>query len=139
MAENTKTASAGKKTADPVAATAEEGAEARPETSAGPLFEEIVPEPDDRQEPVGQRANRGIEAMLNVQMDVQVVLGHARMPIAEVLKLGRGSVVDLDRRIGDMVDIVVNDMLVARGNLVQTEGDRIGVTLTEIMRIPAND
>jgi len=139
MAENTKSAPAGKKPAERIATTDGESVEEQRAGAAGPLFEEIEPEPAEMHSPAGQRASRGIEAMFNVQMDVQVVLGHARMPIAEVLKLGRGSVIDLDRRIGDPVDIVVNDMLVARGNLVQTEGDRIGVTLTEIMRIPASD
>jgi flagellar motor switch protein FliN/FliY len=67
-------------------------------------------------------------------MNVQIVLGQARMPIAELLKLGRGSVVELDRRVGEPVDVLVNDTLVARGNLVKLAGDRIGVTLTEVMR-----
>ena len=77
---------------------------------------------------------RSIEAMLNVDLRVQVILGHARMPIAQLLKLSRGSVIELDRRIGEPVDVVINDRLVARGDLIKLEGDRIGVSLTEIVK-----
>lgn len=77
---------------------------------------------------------RNIEAMLNVDLRVQIILGHARMPISQLLKLSRGSVIELDRRIGEPVDVVINDRLVARGDLVKLEGDRIGVTLTEIVK-----
>lgn len=82
---------------------------------------------------------RNIEAMLNVDLRVQIILGHARMPIAQLLKLSRGSVIELDRRIGDPVDVVINDRLVARGDLVKLEGDRIGVTLTEIVKDYVSD
>ncbi len=80
------------------------------------------------------QAGRNIEAMLNVDLRVQIILGHARMPISQLLKLSRGSVIELDRRIGEPVDVVINDRLVARGDLIKLEGDRIGVTLTEIVR-----
>lgn len=77
---------------------------------------------------------RNIDAMLNVDLRVQVILGHARMPISQLLKLSRGSVIELDRRIGDPVDVIINDRLVARGDLVKLPGDRIGVSLTEIIK-----
>jgi flagellar motor switch protein FliN/FliY len=139
MAETAKTKAPDTKAPDTVAPdTVASVAEApSPGTAAGDgsetaLFQEIG---ESAAEAAGAR---GIEAMLGVRMDVHIVLGHARMPIAELLKLGRGSVVELDRRIGEPVDVVVNDMLVARGNLVQLAGERIGVTLTEIMRNPAS-
>lgn len=75
----------------------------------------------------------GIEAVMNVNLDVQVVLGECRMPISNLLKLGRGSVIELDQRIGEPVSIVINDRLVARGDLVKLPEDRIGVSLTEIV------
>jgi flagellar motor switch protein FliN len=87
----------------------------------------------------GQQAGRNIEAMLNVDLRVQVILGHARMPISQLLKLSRGSVIELDRRIGEPVDVVINDRLVARGDLVKLDGDRIGVTLTEIVKDYVSD
>lgn len=79
-------------------------------------------------------AGRNIDAMLNVGLKVQIVLGHSRMPIANLLKLSRGSVIELDKRIGEPVDVVINDRLVARGDLVKLEGERIGVSLTEIVK-----
>lgn len=86
-----------------------------------------------------QKAGRNIEAMLNVDLRVQVILGHARMPISQLLKLSRGSVIELDRKIGEPVDVVINDRLVARGNLVKLDGERIGVTLTEIVKDYVSD
>jgi flagellar motor switch protein FliN/FliY len=95
--------------------------------------------PDGAAPRAGQQAGRNIEAMLNVDLRVQVILGHARMPISQLLKLSRGSVIELDRRIGEPVDVVINDRLVARGDLVKLDGDRIGVTLTEIVKDYVSD
>jgi flagellar motor switch protein FliN/FliY len=129
MDDDTKPKAAGARSAAGTTDTAAT-AEAWPD---GAVLDEIAP---DAEAAAGGavRTSRGIDAMMDVRMDVQIVLGHARMPIAELLKLGRGSVVQLDRQIGEPVDVVVNDMLVARGNLVKLAGDRIGVTLTELMR-----
>ena len=76
----------------------------------------------------------GIDAMLNVGLDVQIVLGRARMPIAQLLKLSRGSIIELDKSIGQPVEVVISDRLVARGNLVKLDDDRLGVSLTEIVK-----
>lgn len=75
----------------------------------------------------------GLAALLDVPVKVQAVLGRARMPIGELLKLAIGSVVELDRRVGEPVDIFVNNRLIARGEVVVIEGV-LGVTLTEIVR-----
>ncbi|QFT47380.1 Flagellar motor switch protein FliN [Roseivivax sp. THAF40] len=82
------------------------------------------------------KALRGhsIEALLNVDLDVSVVLGHSKMPISNLLKLSRGSVIELQQRIGEPVRIVVNSKTVARGELVKIAGERLGVSLTEIVR-----
>ena len=77
---------------------------------------------------------QSIKAMLNVGLDVQIVLGRARMPISQLLSLSRGSVVELDKKIGEPVDVMINDRLVARGDLVKVGENRIGVTLTEIVK-----
>lgn len=77
---------------------------------------------------------RNISAMMNVGLNVQVVLGRTRMPIAQVLNLARGSVIELDKRIGEPVDVMINDRLVARGNLVKVGDHGIGVTLTDIVK-----
>ncbi|RVV96876.1 flagellar motor switch protein FliN [Mesobaculum littorinae] len=79
-------------------------------------------------------AGRNINAMLNVGLNVQIVLGHARMPISQLLELSRGSVIELDKKIGAPVDLVINDRLIARGDLVKVGEDRLGVTLTEIVK-----
>ena len=76
----------------------------------------------------------GIDAMLNVGLDVQIVLGRAKMPIAQLLKLSRGSIIELDKAIGQPVEVVISDRLVARGDLVKLSDDRLGVSLTEIVK-----
>jgi flagellar motor switch protein FliN/FliY len=77
---------------------------------------------------------QNINAMLNVALNVQIVLGQSRMPIAQLLAISRGSVIELDKRIGEPVDVMINDRLVARGDLVKVGENRIGVTLTEIVK-----
>ena len=74
-----------------------------------------------------------IDAMLNVGLNVEIVLGKTRMPISQLLKLSRGSIIELDKKIGEPVDVVINDRLVARGEVVVVE-DRLGVTMTEIVK-----
>jgi flagellar motor switch protein FliN/FliY len=60
-------------------------------------------------------------------------LGHVRVPVGELLTIGPGVVLELDRKVGEAIDILVNDRLVARGEVVLVE-DRLGVTMTEIVR-----
>ncbi|GHD99272.1 flagellar motor switch protein FliN [Defluviimonas sp. 20V17] len=81
-----------------------------------------------------EAGGHNINAMLNVGLNVQIVLGHARMPISQLLSLSRGSVIELDKKIGEPVDVMINDRLVARGDLVKVGENRIGVTLTEIVK-----
>ena len=61
------------------------------------------------------------------------MLGKSTMEVSKLLKLGRGMVVELDRKIGEAIDIYVNDRLVARGEVVLVE-DRLGITMTEIVK-----
>ncbi len=75
----------------------------------------------------------GLEAVYDIPVTVRAVLGTAEMQIHQLLKLGRGAVVELDRKVGDAVDIYVNDRLVARGEVVIVE-DKLGVTMTEIVK-----
>jgi flagellar motor switch protein FliN/FliY len=83
----------------------------------------------------GPEASRNLDTMLRIPVTVQVVIGQATMPVANLMKLDQGSVVPLDHRIGEPVDIVVNGRVVARGELVVVEDDnsRFGVSLTEIV------
>lgn len=80
----------------------------------------------------GSRAP-GIAALHDVPVRVQAVLGGARIQIAELLEMRAGSVVELDRRVGEPVDVLVNERLIARGELVLVDG-ALGITLTEIVR-----
>lgn len=78
--------------------------------------------------------SQSVNAMLNVSLDVQVVLGQTRMPVAQLLSLTRGSVVELDKRIGQPLDVMINDRLVARGDLVKIGDGGLGINLTEIIK-----
>ncbi len=73
------------------------------------------------------------QAVIDVPVDVQVVLGHARMTVDKVMRLGRGAVVEIERRVGEAVEVCVNDHLVARGEVVIVDGDKLGVALTEVV------
>ena len=73
-----------------------------------------------------------LEAVFDVPVQVSAVLGRSRMDVGELLKLGPGTVLELDRRVGEAIDIYVNNRLVARGEVVLVE-DKLGVTMTEIV------
>jgi flagellar motor switch protein FliN/FliY len=74
-----------------------------------------------------------LDAVQDVPVKVQAVLGRSRMPIGELLRLQTGMVVELDRRVGEPVDIFVNNRLIARGEVVMIDNS-LGVTLTEIVQ-----
>ena len=94
------------------------------------LLTDLISSKGAREMTEGQNVN----AMLNVSMNIQVVLGHARMPISQLLSLSRGSVVELDRKLGAPLDVMINDRLVARGDLVRVGENGLGITLTEIVK-----
>jgi len=75
-----------------------------------------------------------LEAVYDIPVQVSAVLGKATMKVSQLLKLGRGAVVELDRKVGEAIDIYVNNRLVARGEVVVVE-DRLGVTMTEIIKM----
>lgn len=77
-------------------------------------------------------------ALAHVPVDVQVVLGRTRLPIGQILKLGRGAVVEIDRKVGEQVEIHLNHRPVARGEIVIVDDDRLGVTITEIINPQSN-
>jgi flagellar motor switch protein FliN/FliY len=74
-----------------------------------------------------------LEAVFDVPVTVSAVLGKSGMEVSQLLKLGRGTIVELDRKVGEAIDIYVNDRLVARGEVVLVE-DRLGITMTEIIK-----
>lgn len=79
------------------------------------------------------RTAADLEAVFDIPVHVSAVLGKSRMQVSQLLKLGRGAVVELDRKVGEAIDIYVNNRLVARGEVVVVE-DRLGVTMTEIVK-----
>ena len=74
-----------------------------------------------------------LEAVFDVPVRVSAILGRSAMQVSDLLNLGPGTVVELDRRVGEAIDIFVNDRLVARGEVVLVE-DKLGVTMTEIIK-----
>jgi flagellar motor switch protein FliN/FliY len=83
-------------------------------------------------------SERNLDTILRIPVVLQVVLGTASMPVANLMKLGRGAIVPLDHRVGEPVDVVVNGRVIARGEVVVLEDDnsRFGVSLTEIAGPP---
>jgi flagellar motor switch protein FliN/FliY len=82
----------------------------------------------------GSHSARDLEAVYDIPVTVSAVLGKATMQVSQLLKLGRGAVVELDRKLGEAIDIYVNNRLVARGEVVMVDDNRLGVTMTEIVK-----
>ena len=80
------------------------------------------------------RTARDLEAVYDIPVTVSAVLGKATMQVNQLLKLGRGAVVELDRKLGEAIDIYVNNRMVARGEVVMVDDNRLGVTMTEIVK-----
>ena len=74
-----------------------------------------------------------LDAVYDIPVQVSAVLGKSTMQVNQLLKLGRGAVVELDRKVGEAIDIYVNNRLVARGEVVVVD-ERLGVTMTEIIK-----
>jgi flagellar motor switch protein FliN len=83
--------------------------------------------------PDSPRSAQDLEAVYDIPVQVSAVLGKSTMEVQQLLKLGRGAVVELDRKVGEAIDIYVNNRLVARGEVVVLE-DRLGITMTEIIK-----
>ena len=94
----------------------------------------ITPDDIEAYSPEEQSARvaSDLEAVFDVPVQVSAVLGRSRMDVGELLRLGPGTVLELDRRVGEAIDIYVNNRLVARGEVVLVE-DKLGVTMTEII------
>ncbi|GAA0598612.1 flagellar motor switch protein FliN [Caenispirillum bisanense] len=91
-------------------------------------LEEVVADVPDK-----PRSAADLEAVYDIPVQVSAVLGKSSMQVNQLLKLGRGAVVELDRKVGEAIDIYVNNRLVARGEVVVVE-ERLGITMTEIIK-----
>ncbi len=106
--------------------TEADGSEIEIDDDLEPAFDSSIEK--DMRDPIEQ-----LEAIYDVPVQVSAVLGKASMPISQLIKLGRGAILELDRKVGESVDIVVNNRLVARGEVVVVD-ERIGITMTEIIK-----
>ena len=88
---------------------------------------------DGPAEATPKRSAADLEAVFDVPVTVSAVLGKSGMEVSQLLKLGKGTIVELDRKVGEAIDIYVNDRLVARGEVVLVE-ERLGITMTEIIK-----
>lgn len=111
-------------------ASAAEGDVAVQEEISGGTALDSVNEDEDTE--IARTAS-DLETVFDIPVHVTAVLGKSRMRVSQLLKLGRGAVIELDRKVGEAIDIYVNNRLVARGEVVVVE-DRLGVTMTEIIK-----
>jgi flagellar motor switch protein FliN/FliY len=94
-----------------------------------------LPDLDSTSHPQKQPAiieEQDLDPVLDVPIKLTAILGRTKLPIAEVLRLAEGSVLELEKAIGEPVDLLVNDRLVARGEVVLVD-QQLGVTLSEIL------
>jgi flagellar motor switch protein FliN/FliY len=85
----------------------------------------------------GNKTAADLAPVFDVPVNISAVLGKANLSVSQLLKLGQGSVLELDRKVGEAIDIYVNNRLVARGEVVVVD-DRLGVTMTEIIKSEDN-
>jgi flagellar motor switch protein FliN/FliY len=77
---------------------------------------------------------KSINSMYRVPMNVQVVIGQTNMTVAELMTMSRGMVIELDRKVGEQVEVMINDRVVARGDLVDVGSGTVGVNIKEIVK-----
>jgi flagellar motor switch protein FliN len=92
-----------------------------------------VAETEDRQLPGAAHAGLtpGLELLLDIELEASLRFGAREMPLGEILDLGPGDVVELDRHVADPVDLIVGDKIVARGEVVLVNGN-FGLRVTEV-------
>ena len=96
-------------------------------------FEPGSPLATDAPNEMEDKSAADLAPVFDVPVHISAVLGRASLSVAQLLQLSQGSVLELDRKVGEAIDIYVNDRLVARGEVVLVE-DRLGVTMTEIIK-----
>ena len=89
--------------------------------------------PTDAQVQDIEQSAAQLAPVYDVPVNIQAVLGRSNLDVASLLRLSRGSVIELDRKVGEAIDIYVNNRLVARGEVVIVD-ERLGVTMTEIIK-----
>ncbi len=109
-------------------ATADTNLENEPDTLMMEPEQEVSPDEADSDNP-------SLDMIMGIPVNVQVVLGSAKMPVSKIMKLGRNAIIPLDRNVGDPIDVVINGRIIARGEVVLMEDDnsRFGISITEIV------
>ena len=93
-------------------------------------------EPVLRKENPGDDSTSDLEAVYNIPVKVSAILGKTHMKVSQLMKLNKGAIIELDRKVGEAIDIYVNNNLVARGEVVVVD-DKLGITMTEIVKTVA--
>lgn len=96
-------------------------------------LQEMAAPGKDIPQPVSEKSASDLEAVFDVPVRVSVILGRAKIPISNLLKMDVGTVVELDRQVGEAIEVYVNDRLIARGEIVLVE-NKLGITMTEIIK-----
>ena len=93
---------------------------------------------DEEQTPAEEsdKPTTEMEALMDVEVEITAVLGTSMMPISQILKLGRGAVVELNRSVGEDIEVHANNRVVAMGEVIVVD-DRLGVTMTKIIKTVA--
>lgn len=107
--------------------------------TGNPMNLDEINEPEGLKQDTGKEFQIGepmagdVSAIYDIPVQISAVLGRSTMQVSQLLKLGRGAVVELDRKVGEAIDIYVNNRLVARGEVVVVD-DKLGITMTEIVK-----
>lgn len=88
--------------------------------------------------PVAPPGEDRLSPVMDIPVTLRVVLGVKKMTLSKLFALGRGSVIEIDKKVGEPVEIFVNDRLVARGEVQLTDEGRLAISLTEVAS-PAHD
>ncbi|MDF7673442.1 flagellar motor switch protein FliN [Acetobacteraceae bacterium ESL0709] len=102
---------------------------------------DALPNSEGEQQPLQQEVftpEEEREAVFDVPVKITAVVGDVQMPVRDLVRLGRGAVVSLNKKLGSAIDIYANGRLIARGEITIVEDDNIAVTMTDIMSTPVN-
>ena len=77
-----------------------------------------------------------LEAVYDIPVKVSAILGKTKIKVSQLLKINKGTIIELDKKVGEAIDIYVNNNLVARGEVVVVD-DKLGITMTEIVKMPS--
>lgn len=102
-------------------------------SNSAPIDETPILSENDVEDTSNPQSATDLEAVYDIPVKVSAILGRSDIKVNKLLKLSRGAIIELDRRVGEAIDIYVNDRLVARGEVVVVN-DKLGITMTEIVK-----